>query len=257
MRRVLNFLLLIALSLFSRIFYRRDVGWIGEVTGDPWVHPRLVILLHHTSLFEWLFAGCVPPRFLWRIASHGVVPAADKTIQRPIVGRFFKLVARDVISITRKPDESWKAVLNKIDPDSMMIILPEGRMKRANGLDLEGKPLSVRGGVADIMRAYPEGEMLIAYSGGLHHIQVPGQKLPKLFKTIRLRIECLDIPTYRREMGFENDPDRFKSRVKADLDRRRDLNCPTDENLALWAERAIRGEPAPPRSANGASSGAR
>jgi len=34
--------------------------------------------------------------------------------------------------------------------------------------------------------------MLIAYSGGLHHVQVPG-KLPRAFKTVRLRLEIVDI----------------------------------------------------------------
>ena len=46
-------------------------------------------------------------------------------------------------------------------------------MKRANGMDLEGMPMTIRGGVADLLMAIPGGRMLIAYSGGLHHVQVP------------------------------------------------------------------------------------
>ena len=59
----------------------------------------------------------------------------------------------------------------------------------------------VRGGVADIMEALPRGRMLLAYSGCLHHIQVPGQHLPKLFKSIHLSTENLDIAEYRQRLN--------------------------------------------------------
>ena len=65
----------------------------------------------------------------------------------------------------------------------MVIILPEGRMKRENGLDLHGNPMNVRGGIADILLAMKQGRMLIAYSGGLHHVQFPGG-VPRIFKTV-------------------------------------------------------------------------
>ena len=121
----------------------------------------------------------------WRLARHGVVPIAKKTSDRAVVGRFYNLVAQRVISITRERDETWSEVLRQIDPDAMVLILPEGRMKRANGLDAQGKPMTVRGGIADIVETMGDGRMLLAYSGGLHHIQVPGQGLPRLFKTIQ------------------------------------------------------------------------
>ena len=41
--------------------------------------------------------------------------------------------------------------MNQIDEDAVVIILPEGRMKRATGLDKKGMPMTVRGGVADIL----------------------------------------------------------------------------------------------------------
>jgi 1-acyl-sn-glycerol-3-phosphate acyltransferase len=226
-REYLVFFLLLLIKSFSRLFYRIDVRWLGAVPARPWRDHRLVALLNHTSLYEALFTGAPPAHFLFRIARHGVVPIAQKTAQRAVVGRFYKLVAQHVISITRERDETWKEVLRKIDPDAMVIILPEGRMKRANGLDSQGKPMTMRGGIADILESLGEGRMLVAYSGGLHHVQAPGERWPRLFKTIRLRLEVLDIGRYRAEMMAQcGGPRGFKRAVADDLERRRDLYCP-------------------------------
>ena len=226
MRKYATFLLLTTVQWVSRLFYRHDLLWIGERPPDPWSQPRLLVFLNHTSLFEPLFAGAAPARLMWRIASHGVIPAADKTIRRPFVGLFFRLIARHVVAITREPDHTWQAVLDRIERNSMVIILPEGRMKRANGLDANGNPMTVRGGVADILQAIPEGKMLIVYSGGLHHVQIPGQKLPRPFKRLRLAIEQCDIRHYRETLLSAAGPDHFKSAVKQDLEVRRDRYCP-------------------------------
>lgn len=228
MRTLFIFTVLMGAKILSRLFYRHRIRWVDPVPEDRWGDLRLVILLNHTSLFEWLFAGSVPNRFLWRTARHGVIPVADKTLNRPLVGRFFKTVGQHVVSITRKPDESWKQLLDRVDPDSMVIILPEGRMKRADGLDNHGNPMTVRGGVADIMEGIPEGRMLIAYSGGLHHIQVPGERLPRLFKSIYLTIENLDIQDYRAtlEEGIQEEGTQeggIKVVMKDDLERRKAL----------------------------------
>jgi len=214
------------LKVLSRIFYRQDFSFIGPTPRDPW-NVRLVIFLNHTSLFEPIFLGAVPSRFIWRLAAHGVVPAADKTTDRPLVGMVFKFVAHHVIAITRQRDDSWFQVLRTIDPDSMVVIAPEGRMKRANGLDLHGRPMNVRGGVADILQAVKEGRMLIAYSGGLHHVQVPGH-FPRIFKTVRLRVENLEISDYIAEMMSRGGEDEFKKNVMKDLDWRRDHYAPED-----------------------------
>jgi hypothetical protein len=102
-------------------------------------------------------------------------------------------------------------------------------MMRSNGLDSRGQPMTVRGGIADILEAIPAGRMLLAYSGGLHHIQVPGQGLPKLFKTIRMRLEVVDIGTYRAaRMEEGGGPRGFRRAVAQDLEKRRDLYCPVD-----------------------------
>ncbi|HSY50211.1 MAG TPA: hypothetical protein VLC46_15460 [Thermoanaerobaculia bacterium] len=226
-RSLMVFSTLITLKYVSRIFYRHDFEWVGDVLPNPWRHIRLVAFLNHTSLFEPVFLTGVPNHFIWRLAAHGVVPAAEKTTGRPLVGMIFKFVAHHVVAITRERDHTWFQLLNRIDPQSMVIILPEGRMKRANGLDLQGNPMSVRGGIADILLAMNEGRMLIAYSGGLHHVQFPGG-LPRVFKTVRLRLEIIDIASYIEEMMRNGGAEQFKKNVMRDLDRRRDAYCPEE-----------------------------
>lgn len=239
MRSYIVFLVLLVLKAVSRLFYRIDVKWIGDVPPEPWRHVRLAAILNHTSLYEALFAGACPVHFLWRLARHGVVPIAQKTTDRAVVGRFYGMVAARVVSISRERDETWSEVLRQIDPDAMVIILPEGRMKRANGLDSEGKPMTVRGGIADILETMGEGRMLIAYSGGLHHVQVPGERFPRLFKTIRLRLEAVDMATYRAARLEEGGAKGFRRAVVRDLERRRDLYCPIapDTDPTAWARR--------------------
>jgi len=227
LRSVAIFSLLVYLKYLSRIFYRHDFKFIGETPRDPWADLRLVIFLNHTSLFEPVFLGIVPKRFIWRLAAHGVIPAADKTTERPLVGLLFRFVAHHVIPITRQRDHTWFAVLNRIDPNSMVVIAPEGRMKRATGFDLHGNPMTVRGGVADILQAIESGRMLIAYSGGLHHVQVPGH-IPNVFATVRMRVENLDIAAYIAEQMASGGPEQFKRNVIRDLERRRDTYCPEE-----------------------------
>ena len=229
-RAVVVFLLLIVIKTFSRILFRLREEWVGDVPDDPWGEYRVVAILNHTSLFEVLYAGMPRLGFLWRLARNGLVPVADKTMRRPFVGKFFKLIGREVISLTRERDETWSDLLAKLGSDSMIILLPEGRMKRADGLDSRGKPMTVRGGIADVLRAIPEGRMLLAYSAGLHHIHVPGQSFPRLFKKVWMRFEAVDIPTYREEVQAASSK-RFKLAVIDDLEKRRDRWChpPTDQ----------------------------
>ena len=227
LRSAIVFTLLYSLKVLSRIFYRHDWDWVGTVPPNPWRRLRLVVFLNHTSLFEPVFLGVPPASFIWRLARHGVVPAADKTTDRPLVGMIFKFIAHEVIPITRQRDDTWSQVLSTIEGDSMVAIAPEGRMKRANGLDLHGNPMTVRGGVADILQALGEGRMLIAYSGGLHHVQVPGH-VPSIFKTVRLRVEIREIADYVHEILALGGEEEFKRNVIRDLERRRDLYCPEE-----------------------------
>lgn len=228
LRSAIVFSLLVTLKYLSRIFYRHDFRFIGDMPPDPWANVRLVAFLNHTSLFEPVFLGGVSNRFIWRLAAHGVVPAAEKTTDRPIVGLLFRFVAHHVIAVTRQRDDTWFHVLRRIDPESMVVLAPEGRMKRANGLDLDGNPMSVRGGIADILLAVREGRMLIAYSGGLHHVQVPGQ-LPRIFKTVRLRVENVDVAEYIATIMARGGTEAFKKNVMRDLDARRDHYAPEEK----------------------------
>lgn len=227
LRSAIVFSLLFSLKVLSRIFYRHDWAFVGTPPKKPWKNLRLVVFLNHTSLFEPLFLGVPPASFIWRLAAHGVVPAADKTTDRPLVGMIFRFIAHQVIPITRQRDDTWSQVMSTIEADSMVAIAPEGRMKRANGLDLHGRPMTVRGGVADILLAMKSGRMLLAYSGGLHHVQVPGH-IPNVFKTVRLRVEVIEIAEYIAEMMKDGGEEQFKKNVIRDLERRRDLYCPED-----------------------------
>jgi hypothetical protein len=220
-----NYSLLLGVKGLARTFYRLDVDWVSPPPPDRWERLRLLAILNHTSLYEPLLAGGVDNGLLRRIAYHGVVPVADKTLRRPFVGRFFRLVAPDVVPITRQRDSTWQEVTSRIGPGSLAIILPEGRMKRANGLDKDGNPMTVRGGIADLVRGIPDGYMLIAYSGGLHHVQAPGERLPRLFKKIQLRLELLDIAAYRESLVEQAGRHGFKLAMIRDLEARRDLHC--------------------------------
>ncbi len=218
--------LLRSVKAVSRCFYRYDIAWIGELPPQPWRKIKLVALLNHTSFYEPIFVGWFPNAFLRRIATHGMIPVAAEALQRPILGIFLNLVVGNVVPITRLKDLSWLNVINQIHSNSMVIIMPEGRMMRKNGLDKNGKPMTVRGGIADLIEKIPNGIILMAYSGGLHHIQAPGDLIPRIFKTVKMRLECIDIQKYRDKILFHSGDDGFKSAVIKDLERRRDLFCP-------------------------------
>lgn len=237
------YLFLSFVGIVSRLFYRYQQRWVSPTPKDPWAVPyRVVAILNHTSLFEFLYAGITSRKFLWRMARHGTVPIADITIKRPIVGIFWRFIAGNIVSVSRERDATWDKVMASIsDPDAMVIILPEGRMKRANGLDKYGRPLQVRGGIADLVRSIPDGEMLLAYSQGLHHIQIPGEHLPRLFRWVRMRLEIVDIRAYRERLmeGLEEDDAMgFRKRVIQDLNTRRDTHCTSnrggEDQPELW-----------------------
>ncbi len=203
-------------KLFSRVFYRTQANWITPKEQIAWEKIRLVVVLNHTSLFEPLFISAIPNLQLKRAVGRLVVPVADSTMNRPIVGRIFRLLAPNAVPITRKRDDSWSLFMDKVGGNSLILIFPEGRMKRKDGLDKHGKPMSVKGGVADILAGIEQGKMIIAYSGGLHHVQAPGDKWPKIFRSIRVGIEQVDIPEYKSRL---QDPD-FRGSVIRDLEER-------------------------------------
>lgn len=226
MKKYFIFLVLLKAKLFAHLFYSFSSRWVGDVPHDKWDGIRLLVLLNHTSLFEWLYIGVAPLKLVWQIAQHGVIPVAEKTLKRPFVGRFFAILAQHVVSITRKPDESWRQLLASVDDSkATVLILPEGRMMRATGLDADGKPMTVRGGVADIMRAMDEGRLLFGYMAGLHHVQVPGQRFPRLFQRLKMTLEVVELDAYKRSIGLELDAKAFKREVQRDLEERKARWC--------------------------------
>ena len=229
--------LLSSVKLLAGLFYRFEIEWLGsKITSSQIRDVRLVIVLNHTSLFEPIYLGGLPWSFVWAIAKGATLPAADITFNRPLLGKFFRFLTPSVVSITRNRDGTWNDFLSTCNPESMIMIAPEGRMKRPDGLDKHGQPMTVRGGVADILAGMSwDGLIVFVYSGGLHHIHSPGQHFPKLFQMARANFEAIDLQGYRQAMGLSggalanlNDDEyrSFKKRVIADLEERRDRNCP-------------------------------
>ena len=228
MRSYIVFLLLFSIKVAGRLFCRVRLEWVRDAE-DPWTGLRVLALLNHTSLFEPVFLSAIPNGLLWQLATHGVLPLADKTAARPILGRVFLLIAKHVVPVTRERDDTWEHVLREVrDPEALLIILPEGRMMRRTGLDLQGNPMTIRGGIADILTAMPDGRLLIAYSGGLHHVQAPGEWFPRPFRKAWLGAEVVDIPTYRDGLACRPGHEGFKAAVIEDFTRRRDAYCYRD-----------------------------
>jgi hypothetical protein len=232
-KAIITFALLVAVKTTAKIFFKLESEWIDGEPDNYALRTRIVAILNHTSLYEPLIAGYAQYKLLWKFARHGVLPVAEKTMKRRI-GLFFRLLVRHPIVVTRQRDKTWYNVLSKADSKAITIILPEGRMKRATGLDSEGREMTIRGGIADILEALPNGRMLMVYSGGLHHIQVPGELLPTPLKTIRCRMEMIDISSYKEELKRDYPDLEFRRAVIADLTRRRDEYCPTEnEELGM------------------------
>lgn len=226
-KSIITFTILMVVRTLSRLFFKLENDWITPEPDDYAKDTRIIAILNHTSLYEPIIAGYAPTNLLWKFARHGVLPVAEKTMKRRI-GLFFSFLVRHPIVVTRQRDSTWDSVLNRVDSKAIVIILPEGRMKRADGLDSKGREMTVRSGISDILEVLPDGRMLMVYSGGLHHVQVPGELLPTPFKTIQVRMEMLDIASYKEEV-VRDDPDvTFQRAVVSDLTRRRDLYCPVD-----------------------------
>ena len=134
----------------------------------------LIVFLNHTSLFEFVLGVTLPFKFLNEIAKRLIIPVAASTMKNPI-GRFvFNHLAPKTITLTRKRDESWKDFLSQIEENDICIFMPEGRMKRLDGLDKHGNPMSVKTGVYELMQKFQGKRMMLVYSYGLHHILPPG-----------------------------------------------------------------------------------
>ncbi len=215
----LRMALFLAIKITVGMFYKTEVSWVESKEAQNWDEVRMIVFLNHTSLFEFLFLSAIPFSALMRMATNITLPFADNTADRPVTGRFFKILLPKLISITRKRDESWDHFMHQIADEDIVMIFAEGRMMRKGGLDKNGQPMSARGGVADLMQMLKKGKVVIAYSGGLHHVQAPGDKLVKVFKKIAIRFEKLDLSDYIENLPVDDNLP-FKQAVKQDLDRR-------------------------------------
>ena len=223
--RLTSFLFMGLVKVLSYLFYRGERVWLSREQEEGMKDVRLMVLLNHTSLFEPLFIRFAPWHWVWMLAQKLVVPGADITMKRPMTGRLLKALMPGCIPITRKNDHSWLHFLSHVRSDAITCILPEGRMKRRNGKDKFGKPMSVRGGVADILACLDEGKILFVYSGGLHHVQAPGDRWPSLFKTIKANLELVDVAEYKRQLldkkqNLVEQHNHFKRQVMEDMNRR-------------------------------------
>lgn len=207
------------MKVFALIFYWGKARWIGETGWEQHKDVRLMVFLNHTSLCEPIFVRFAPWGYVWNLAQKVVVPGADTTLMRPWVGKVLKVLIPGCIPITRKNDHSWLQFLSHVNQNSITAILPEGRMKRRSGLDKFGRPMTARGGLADILDCLNEGKVLFVYSGGLHHVQAPGEGLPKIFKRLHLNLEVMDIQQYKADLQ-QLEGSSLRQKVINDLNRR-------------------------------------
>ncbi len=228
LRSIVVFLLLLGVRANARLFFRLREDWMPTKPKEMADDARIVAILNHTSLYEPLIAGFASTKLLWRFARHGVLPVAEKTMNRPLTGLFFKFLVRNTVTVTRQRDSTWQNVLSKIDDRVLVVILPEGRMKRRDGLDSKGRPMTVRAGIAEILEALPDGKILTVYSGGLHHIQAPGERFPRPLKPILCRFEMIDIAEFKTQVTAKFPDLKFRSAVVTELTERRDAYCPTE-----------------------------
>lgn len=226
MKRVVSFLALLLIKGLANLLYRYEIGWPNGNSDIDWNSIRLIALLNHTSLLEPLYLGFLPVSFLWRLSAKMVAPGADKTLNRPFVGALYKIFSPGMVSITRKRDDSWKQFMEAILPDSVIVIIPEGRMKRANGLDLNGNKMTVKSGVVDVLEGLESGDMVLAYSGGLHHVHIPGEKHYRIFKTLKMDLEVFSIPEYKKRFGNDTGSENWRKKILEDLQYRLETKVP-------------------------------
>ena len=223
MKYAISLALALSVKGLSKIFFRLERKIINE-TPDFWDDINVFAFLNHTSLFEPLLFSSVPNKFFIENTKRAVLPGADITLNRPIVGRLYKTIFPQIIGITRKRDSSWSEFMDKINPGSLIVIAPEGRMMRKDGLDKHGKPMSIKTGIADILKKTNDGFLLLGYSGGLHHVQKPGEPFIRLFKTIKITYERVKIKDYKEKLRWQ-EPD-FHKRLVEDLSERMKRNVP-------------------------------
>jgi len=229
MKSLISFFTLLTLKILSGIFYRFEISWPKD-NKIVWNDVRLIVFLNHTSLMEVLYIGFLPVSFLRMLSKRMVLPVATKTLDRPLLGFLFKIFNPGMTPIARKRDDSWQQFLESIHDKSIVMIAAEGRMKRKTGLDMYGKKMTVKPGVVDILATLNKGQMIFAYSGGLHHVQVPGEGMAKVFKTLKMDLEVFDIPVYKNSFAEPPGSQTWKVQVLNDMQLRLETKPPVIEN---------------------------
>jgi hypothetical protein len=229
-KHIISLSLVLAAKSFSRVFFKTEVSTVEHGMIDPkdaeeyFKNIQIFGFLNHTTLLEPLLFTVFPNWFYFKNIKRVVIPGADITLSRPIVGTLYKIIFPQMVSISRKRDHTWDYFMNRVKEDSLVVIAPEGRMKRPNGLDKHGKPMTIKGGIVDIILQKEAGYLLLGYSGGLHHVQRPGSFKVSFFKRIKLRFERLDIQKYKQQL--KADEPGFKERMIADLTSRMEEGIP-------------------------------
>ncbi len=224
-RNIFSFCIFASIKIVTTLCYRRQFCWTTPPPAS-FHDVRILILLNHTSLYDMMYISAFPFSWLWHVAKHISVAGADITLNRPLVGLFWKLMCPGIQTISRKRDESWEFYLQSLRNDHVVFITPEGRMKRPNGLDKHGRPMTVKSGVAEILEKMEGGTAIICLTGGLHHVQAPGQKFPRLFQTIRMNIECHEIQEYKANFAHLL-PEEARKSLTQDLQYKLEHLCPT------------------------------
>ena len=217
----LRFLFLLSLKLSRYGFYRAKTEWISTPPRS-WHDVSLVLILNHTSLVEFIYGITLPVGYLRQLSQRLIIPVAKETLANRWFGPFFAHLAPKVVALSRKRDASWTHFLDQVSPNDILIYTPEGRMKRRNGLDKNGLPMTVRGGVHDVLQRFRGKEMVIVYSDGLHHVMAPGQIFPRIFRTISARFEHLKVDDYLAQFSqYQN----VKSAIRKNLEMRQKKYC--------------------------------
>jgi hypothetical protein len=224
----IRLLILSSIKIFAKIAFKFDVSYRDEGQAKSVFDDiKLAILLNHTSLAEPLFLGAFPWKFVRQIAHSALMPIASETGLRPLVGRLFKILAPNVVLLSRKRDSTWTVFLEQISSDSLIMFIPEGRMKRRNGLDKNGQPMSLRGGICDILQSVNQGRMLIAYSGGLHSVNCPGEAGFHMGKHLAIQLEAVDLESFLKpffHLGVGSKT--WRDAILIEFTNRRDIICP-------------------------------
>ncbi len=222
---VLRFFILCMIK-FSRYWcYPTTKQWVSPPADKDWRNVRLILILNHTSLVEFVYSTVMPTKFLWQMSKRLVFPVADTSLDKP-QGKMLKLFAPRVASLSRKRDDTWQDFVDQLASDSILIFMPEGRMKRPNGLDKNGQPMTVKSGICDLLPMFSGEDMIIAYSGGLHQVMAPGQAFPRPFRKLAVNLESVDVDAYLAKFAHITDEKARRDAICRDLEAKRDTHCP-------------------------------